>query len=474
MLDNNLEANFNYDIGDNLVSETTENKYYTNNNGVLKENTATNASCYQYPLTNGKTYLFSGFNRYGLPAMFICDSSDNILYQTPVIDSSVVEGASYLFTVKENNLKICINRLSSTNSANTKDYYATRLSEVVNIYNNLRLKSSMNEINIIENVFIAGNNSPINSIPKYNDGNGYNEYIYKISKGLSYNIVGTNAYNCPGIIVTDLSYKILYTSFEQYESTPQTVTYNFEATTDGYAILFYKENLGEHNISINYEEIISIPDNKFNRLEGKTILWNGDSICDGAGNNHVSYADMISNEFNMTYTNYAVSGRCIAKEENQTAIIDTIDSMSSTADYVIFEGGWNDMWRVPLGTISEGYNAELDEYTWSGALESLIKKSISKWPIAKIGFILAHGKANNESEINRQNSYWDRAIEVFNKWHLPYIDLRHNGLCAYNNTLLDLFFAENQTTGHGDGTHPNNLGYETFYNPKISSWLNTL
>ena len=176
----------------------------------------------------------------------------------------------------------------------------------------------------------------------------------------------------------------------------------------------------------------------------------------------------------MTSTNYAVSGRCIAKEDGETAIIDTIPNMSSTADYVMFEGGWNDMWRVPLGEISEGFDAELDEYTWSGALESLIKQSKLKWPTARIGFILAHGKANNESEINRQNRYWDRAIEVFNKWHLPYIDLRHNGLVAFNNTLLDMFFKINSETGHGDGAHPNALGYKTFYNIPIASFMNRL
>lgn len=470
MLNNALQSNFNMDFGENITSQTIDSVYYDDNNGQIRSTSATNYASYVVDLDLGATYLYSGFNIYQNCGMLITNSDGEIVYKTPITDTSGYEGISYLFNVKTTGLKAYINRRSETQSNNVKDYYNVTLCKVNRVNNNLNLKTTVSVIRTITGAYVDGSTSSVNTYPKFAELNNYSTKYYRISKGLNYNITSANLYAIPGIIITDNSYKILYNTYTSYADTKVDVTYSFKAEKDGYAILPYREDRLEHTIEISYDGINI--DNKLNTLSNKIVLWNGDSICEGGGNDYVSYVNFITTKFDLTSTNYAVSGRCVADEDGETSILDTIPTMSSTADYVIFEGGWNDMYRVPLGTISSGYDAELDTTTWSGALESLIKQSKNKWLTAKIGFILPHGRA--DAMRTTQNQYWDRAIEIFNKWNLPYLDLRHNGLIPLNNTIKDLFFITNAETGHGDGTHPNNLGYETFYNNPIAQWMNRL
>lgn len=471
MLNDPLQSNFNKDYIKIVPENAWDVYYYVNNNAVAQNNGNGGYSSYLVNLEKGKTYLFSGFNRYSANGLIIVNSSSQVVYSS-LTNSSIVEGTSLIFHVNDTGMRAYISRTNGNNYP--WEYQQTMLCELTDVYNNIKIKTSLEISSTLENYYIRGDRISINGFLSYLGGNNYNINVYRISKGLTYKITSGDLWYIPAYVITDLSYMIKENSYTEYKANLTPVSYTFTAEFDGYVFLpninTSNQLIGEIEIVYNTIEVKNISDN----LYGKKVLWNGDSICYGAGNGGVSYCDMIANTYNMNSTKYAVSGRCIAKEDGETSILETISSMDNTADYVIFEGGWNDMWRVALGTISEGYNDTLDEYTWSGALESLIKQSKIKWPTAKIGFILAHGKANNESEITRQNTYWDRAIEVFNKWHLPYIDLRHNGLVAFNDTLLDMFFQISSTTSHGDGTHPNALGYRTFYNTPIANWMNSL
>lgn len=473
--DDNLQSNFNIELSENLCPESGLTEYYTENtNHTVRTTSNTGYQSFQYSLEVGKQYFITGFNRY-LAGAFLIVKNSEVIYNSLGDDTSGVTGASYIIQPNENGLTLYVNRVKSdpTNNNNFNNYYLTFIQTIDNIYNNLKIKSNIEKLVTVPNTYV-NQNSSVDSICTFSVLNNYNMDVYQLNKGLTYKISSINRFNISGLVLTDKNYVLKYTSWESYASTDEDINYTFTAEYDGFIIVPNITTASPYvaTVEIEYQtiEVTTITDN----LYGKTVLWNGDSIGAGNGDSNKGYAYYISQKYSMTSTNYAVSGRCIAKEDGETAIIDTIPNMSSTADYVMFEGGWNDMWRVPLGEISEGFDAELDEYTWSGALESLIKQSKLKWPTARIGFILAHGKANNESEINRQNRYWDRAIEVFNKWHLPYIDLRHNGLVAFNNTLLDMFFKINSETGHGDGAHPNALGYKTFYNIPIASFMNRL
>ena len=99
----------------------------------------------------------------------------------------------------------------------------------------------------------------------------------------------------------------------------------------------------------------------------------------------------------MVYQNIGISGATIAGNTysgDGTArhwISRTISNMSENADYAIVEGGVNDASQnVPLGALSNGYNATLDDTTFYGAFESMLKQLTIRFSGKKIGYILVH------------------------------------------------------------------------------------
>ena len=149
--------------------------------------------------------------------------------------------------------------------------------------------------------------------------------------------------------------------------------------------------------------------------------------------------------------------------------------MRDDADYIIFEGGINDFWnKVPLGEITPNYTSALDDTTFCGAFESMLKQAVLKWQGKKIGFIIVHKITNTyypygNSTPGKFELYREKIIEICNKWSIPYLDL-------FNCSGLNVNIQEikQKYTTKGDGTHPNAEGYELFYVPKIEAWMKTL
>ena len=191
-------------------------------------------------------------------------------------------------------------------------------------------------------------------------------------------------------------------------------------------------------------------------------LFSGDSICYGAGFKG-GYATLIANRNpNATIVNYGISGTKVAKIEGQTdSILERIETMREDADFIIFEGGVNDAWSssIQLGDfnatapITSNYINNLNEYTFSGALESLFNKAQNKWHGKKIFFIIPHNM-----DLPSTKTYMDRAEEICKKWSVILIDLRKlSGLNTYNEYMKKTY------TNESDGVHPNELGYKEFY-----------
>lgn len=188
-----------------------------------------------------------------------------------------------------------------------------------------------------------------------------------------------------------------------------------------------------------------------------TYIFTGDSICFGAGYNG-GYSKLISERNpQMVYFNYGVSGTTVAKKVGQSdSILERFNNMNDTADFVVLEGGVNDKWTdVPLGNFDKNnIFVELDEYTFTGALESLFKKCLNKYSNAKIFYIIPH----SIDIVNGMNEFMDRAEEVCKKWNIILIDLRKlSGLNVYIDTVKENF------TQDGDGVHPNKQGYKQYY-----------
>lgn len=177
-----------------------------------------------------------------------------------------------------------------------------------------------------------------------------------------------------------------------------------------------------------------------NTLSGKTAVFLGDSICAGTtvGDDSEYYgygwAGLIGEENTMTWKNYGRNGGTITTLSS----VDTARWVPTQADaafaeypntdYVLFEGGCNDadiMKDDLLGAISSDY-ATFDTTTFSGAFESLVLKLLTSFPTAKIGYIIpqkmyAVNDHSREGHVHRR--FFDRAIEICEKWGIPYIDL---------------------------------------------------
>lgn len=207
-------------------------------------------------------------------------------------------------------------------------------------------------------------------------------------------------------------------------------------------------------------------------LNGKCILNFGDSIAYGAGNNGIGYADLIASKNNMVVHDYSKSGSTMSKVTDKEQIYTQIEQAYSEGhtapDYVLFDGGVNDMFPGrTIGEILNGYNRTWDLNTFCGGFENVLHLMRTYWLGAKIIYVIPHNMNTRDEAIQKQ--VVDKAIEICNKWSIPYVDLyRHGGM---NTNIIQ---HKLQYCGNSDGTHPNELGYTTFYVNPIETKMKSI
>lgn len=257
------------------------------------------------------------------------------------------------------------------------------------------------------------------------------------------------------------------TMFSELEKFPNVYTPYMEILQSAYV---YKENIiGETSPSLN----------------GKVLAVNGDSICYGAGFLG-GYAKIIAERNQMALQNIAVGGGTIAAETyykdtgaKRHWICRTINNMREDADYVLLEGGVNDPGNnVPIGQISDGYTANLDDTTFYGAFESMLKQLIIRFGGKKIGYIAVHKMTDKFSSVktNGEDNYYHAAKKCCEKWGVPFLDLNVDvpafGMFPKDSSELGLI--RSTYTSNSDGWHPSEEGYKKYYCDKIEEWMKTL
>ncbi len=238
-----------------------------------------------------------------------------------------------------------------------------------------------------------------------------------------------------------------------------------------------------------------------NDLYGKTIIFDGDSICHATSETEKTvnrgWAYRIGEKNGMRWYNYGISGGTVTAEvyvESSGAprhwvsrCIDSISDKHESVDYLIFEGGTNDADLLDIGSDRFGtldpadFGGKYDDFTFTGALESLFFKAISRYPTAKLGFIVAHKMGRPKCGYGREYKrryYFERAIEVCKKWGVPYLDLWESSIinpslrCHYDPELSN---EENISAGKPlvDGQHLTAVGYDMI-SPMIESFIRSL
>ena len=274
--------------------------------------------------------------------------------------------------------------------------------------------------------------------------------------------------NTMAIRMGDKKYFVVDSDFES-------VRLPFTLTSSDKGIAELEVYILNHNTLTNRVELLESKSlSTDNVLTGKSISFNGDSICAGAGFTG-GYGKIIAEKNNMTYQNVAVSGGSVAEKSGTPYVISNGVEKMNLSDYCILEGGFNDYaYNIPLGIYSNENvlidENSLDKTTFSGAFEYMIIKSLKKFTGKKIGFIAIHTILLHSDQ--GLNAYINRAIEICNKWSIPVLDLRKE--LGYS-TLLGDEYNKKYFADAGDGSvgtlHPNEFGYKELYVPKIENWL---
>ena len=151
-----------------------------------------------------------------------------------------------------------------------------------------------------------------------------------------------------------------------------------------------------------------------------------------------------------------------------TPIVNQITSYTGAADAIILDGGVNDKNNgLPIGSIETNYDASYNTSTFCGALESALQYIMDRYPLAIKLYIIPHSFGKNNSLLD---SIYEKAIEICKKWNMPYLDMRVYSQIAMTSVNKDKY-TYNPNSKKGDGVHPNETWYRTFYCPVIDQAL---
>ncbi|EPB8168489.1 SGNH/GDSL hydrolase family protein [Clostridium perfringens] len=206
-------------------------------------------------------------------------------------------------------------------------------------------------------------------------------------------------------------------------------------------------------------------------LKDKLICFNGDSICQGLVNNG-GYAKILKDQTGCKIENRAIGGGTLsANGKGYHEICNDIANMSDDANMVILEGGINDYFQaIELGEMKplNDFTSEVDKTTVLGGLESIFRTCIDKWLGVPIIFVIVHPVSNTRFTINSKGYSFqmlaDAIKKMCSKYSIALVDLL-NESGGFNCNIEKI--AKRYTINEGDGIHPNEEGYEIYYNPQI-------
>lgn len=237
------------------------------------------------------------------------------------------------------------------------------------------------------------------------------------------------------------------------------------------------KNTGHAFVPADYEDEILNHENRIATLEGKktesvlkgkTIVYDGDSIC-ANGN---GYAKIIAETVDGGFVNYAVGGGRLRTQTGSndsfhsiTDTLETIKRNSPNADLYCFEGGVNDQRNgTELGDFDAyDYTGTLDTTTVCGALEYIFRFCLSNFVGKPICFVIAHKCNSTWQDPAEFQQFREKMIGICEKYAIPYFDAwAEGGLNYWCQAHNDNYFT-------GDGIHPTEEGYKKYYVPQLIS-----
>jgi len=239
------------------------------------------------------------------------------------------------------------------------------------------------------------------------------------------------------------------------------------------------EAVGNNNLVSTISKEIYYKDS--NNIEGKKVLFVGDSITEGIYDKNNGWAGRVGIANNMNWKNVGVSGATIA-DSSKHITKQLHDNKDEKYDYVIMQGGINDIYKKKtLGFISEGF--ELDDFdneTYAGGLEELFYYAKKYYGNSKLGFIITYQTPNSSWGARVQNRSEQAALtrKICQKWGISYLDLYdgiifENGMVKSYSDILKVNDGTYFRNGDREEVHLSSEGYD-LVSKYISVWIKTL
>ena len=220
-----------------------------------------------------------------------------------------------------------------------------------------------------------------------------------------------------------------------------------------------------------------------NYLYGKSIYCDGDSIARGTGtniqeNSYYSYCNFIADANNMKLTQKAVPGTTLAVQDDKTgndkSITERVLEMKGKYDFILLEGGYNDLFqKISMGAVTNSNNksGNYDKYTTAGAVETICYFLKKNYPDTPTLFVLCQQR----NEFSNISAYWNVIKSALKKWNIPYIDIsEETEFSNINVTISNQYFRYTEKDGKGDGTHPLKYAHEKIFTPIIQEKMNNI
>lgn len=296
-------------------------------------------------------------------------------------------------------------------------------------------------------------------------------------------------FRCPKVVGNniDLSTMHLYINYqnangdkypylvEDVQTDGDYITFSWLIGPDEVEKIATKEAMQEYVNTYLTEHPVEIGETLTNPYKNKTIVAFGDSILAGWGwKEGTGIIQPLKEKYtDAVWINKAESGANMAVTSNpsHTPIVTQIKNYTGAADAIIFDGGVNDInSSIPVGSIESGYDASYNTRTFCGALESALQHIMDRYPLAVKLYIIPHSFAKDNSYVD---SIYSKAIEICDKWNMPYLDMRKCSQIAMTSKNKSKY-TRNANSGVGDGVHPVESWYRTFYSPVIDQKLRNL
>lgn len=233
-----------------------------------------------------------------------------------------------------------------------------------------------------------------------------------------------------------------------------------------------KEAMQEYVNTYLTEHPVEIGETLTNPYKNKTIVAFGDSILAGWGwKEGTGIIQPLKEKYtDAVWINKAESGANMAVTSSpaHTPIVNQITLYTGAANAIILDGGVNDKNNgISIGSIATAYDATYDISTFCGALESALQYIMDRYPLAVKLYLIPHSFGKDNSYLD---SIYEKAIEICKKWNMPCLDMRTYSQIAMTSANKEAY-TYNPNSKKGDGVHPNETWYRTFYCPVIDQAL---